>query len=132
MARKGANKEIKFPQASLSGSYDFSFSGLKTAVLYYTQKHKNKPDFSVAKVAYAFQESVVAVLVEKSLQACRKMKVKTLLVGGGVAANSALRSALQERARAQGIDVFFPPMELCMDNAAMVAGLAFHWRKDSL
>jgi len=59
------------------------------------------------------------------------MKVKTLLIGGGVAANCALRSTLQTRARAQGIHVFFPPMGLCLDNAAMVAGLGFHWRKDS-
>jgi len=127
VSRQGINEEIKFPQAPLSGSYDFSFSGLKTAVLYYTQKHKNKPDFSPAKVAYAFQESVVAVLTEKSLKACQKMKVKTLLVGGGVAANSALRRCLQTQAKARGIDVFFPPMGLCLDNAAMVAGLGFHW-----
>lgn len=132
LSLQGVNEEIKFPQASLAGSYDFSFSGLKTAVLYYTQKHKHKPDFSVAKVAYAFQESVVAVLTEKSLKACQKMKVKTLLIGGGVAANSALRSHLKICAQAQGINVFFPPMALCLDNAAMVAGLGFHWHKDSL
>lgn len=128
LSSEGVNDQIKFPQASLPGSYDFSFSGLKTAVLYYTEKHKNKPDFSVARVAYAFQQSVVAVLTEKSLKACQKMKVKTLLVGGGVAANRALRSLLQTRAQAQGINVFFPPMGLCLDNAAMIAGLGFHWR----
>ena len=60
------------------------------------------------------------------------MKVKTLLVGGGVAANSALRSSLQIQAKTRGVDVFFPPMELCLDNAAMVAGLGFHWRRNSL
>jgi N6-L-threonylcarbamoyladenine synthase len=128
LAAGGGNKEIKFPQAPLSGSYDFSFSGTKTAVLYYTQKNKNKPDYSVAKVAYAFQESVVSILVEKSLKACRKLKVNTLLIGGGVAANSALRSSLQNQAKVQGVDVFFPPMVLCLDNAAMIAGLAYHWR----
>ena len=126
LAAGGTNEEIKFPQARLSGSYDFSFSGTKTAVLYYVQKNKNKPDYSVSKVAYAFQESVVAVLVEKSLQACRRSKVNTLLVGGGVAANSALRASLQAQAKAQGVDVFFPPMVLCQDNAAMIAGLAYH------
>jgi len=122
----GAGETIKFPQASMKGSYDFSFSGTKTAVLYYTQKNKNKPDYSVAKVAYAFQESVVAVLVEKSLKACQKLKVKTLLVGGGVAANSALRRQLQVQSNKQGVDVFFPPMSLCLDNAAMIAGLGYH------
>jgi N6-L-threonylcarbamoyladenine synthase len=129
MAVGGINEEIKFPQAPMKGSYDFSFSGTKTAVLYYVQKNKNKPDYSPAKVAYAFQESVIAILVEKSLKACRKLKVNTLLVGGGVAANSALRRELQAQAGIQGIDVFFPPMALCLDNAAMVAGLAYHWRK---
>jgi N6-L-threonylcarbamoyladenine synthase len=128
LAANGVNDEIKFPQAPLAGSYDFSFSGTKTAVLYYTQKNKNKPDYSPSKVAYAFQKSVVDVLAEKSLKACRKLKVNTLLVGGGVAAKSALRATLQAQARAQGVDVFFPPMVLCLDNAAMIAGLAFHSR----
>lgn len=128
LASSGVNREIKFPQAPLTGTYDFSFSGTKTAVLYYTQKNKNKPGYSPAKVAYAFQESVVAVLVEKSLRACRKYKVNTLLIGGGVAANSALRASMQSKALAQGVDVFFPPMVLCLDNASMIAGLAYHWR----
>jgi len=127
LAARGTNQEIKFPQAPLTGSYDFSFSGTKTAVLYYTQKNKNKPDYSPAKVAYAFQKSVVAILAEKSLLACRKMKVKTLLIGGGVAANSALRASLQAKAKTQGVEVFFPPMILCLDNAAMIAGLAHHY-----
>jgi N6-L-threonylcarbamoyladenine synthase len=127
LAAGGINEEIKFPQAPLAGSYDFSFSGTKTAVLYYSQKNKDTPDYSVAKVAYAFQKSVVDVLVEKSLKACRKLKVNTLLVGGGVAANSALRASLKARAASAGVDVFFPPMVLCLDNAAMIAGLAFHW-----
>jgi len=128
LAASGINKEIKFPQAPLPGSFDFSFSGTKTAVLYYTQKNKNKPDYSVSKVAYAFQESVVSVLVEKSLKACQKYKINTLLIGGGVAANSALRASLQARAKDRGVDVFFPPMVLCLDNAAMIAGLAYHFR----
>jgi len=128
LALSGINDEIKFPQAPLAGSYDFSFSGTKTAVLYYTQKNKDKPDYSTAKVAYSFQESVVAVLVEKSLKACRKFKVNTLLVGGGVAANSALRIQMKTQAQKFGVDVFFPPMALCLDNAAMIAGMAFHTR----
>jgi len=121
--------QIKFPQAALAGSYDFSFSGTKTAVLYYTQKNKSKTDYSPAKVAYAFQESVVAVLVEKSLKACRKLRTNTLLIGGGVAANSTLRRQLKAQALTQGVDVYFPPMVLCQDNAAMIAGLAYHSMK---
>jgi N6-L-threonylcarbamoyladenine synthase len=127
LACGGVNEEIEFPRASLRGSFDFSFSGTKTAVLYYTRKYKNSPGYSQAKVAYAFQKSVVAALVEKSLDACRHFKVKTLLVGGGVAANSALRAALKLVADSRGVGVFFPPMGLCLDNAAMIAGLAFHW-----
>ena len=127
LAASGINEEIKFPQAPLSGTYDFSFSGTKTAVLYYTQKNKGRAGYSVAKVAYAFQKSVVDVLAEKSLKACRKLKVKTLLIGGGVAANSALRACLKARAAQEGIDVFFPPMVVCLDNAAMIAGLGYHW-----
>jgi len=128
LAASGVNAEIKFPQAPLSGTYDFSFSGTKTAVLYYTQKNKSNAGYSTAKVAYSFQESVVAVLVEKSLKACRKLRINTLLVGGGVAANSALRRQMQAESVRQGIDVFFPPMALCLDNAAMIAGLAYHLR----
>lgn len=128
LSAEGINDEIKFPQAPLTGSYDFSFSGTKTAVLYYTQKHKGKAGYTPAKVAYSFQESVVTVLVEKSLKACQKFKVPTLLIGGGVAANSALRRRLQEQSGRYGVQVFFPPMALCLDNAAMIAGLGFHWQ----
>jgi N6-L-threonylcarbamoyladenine synthase len=64
--------------------------------------------------------------VEKSLKACQKLRVNTLLVGGGVAANSSLRTTLRAQALSQGVDVFFPPMVLCLDNAAMIAGLAYH------
>lgn len=126
LAASGVNEQIKFPPAPLQGSYDFSFSGTKTAVLYYTQNHGSRPDFSAAKVAYSFQESVVGVLADKALKACRKLKASTLLIGGGVAANSALRRRLQEEAPKAGVRVHFPPMSLCLDNAAMVAGLAFH------
>lgn len=125
LSRQGRNDEIKFP-VGLTAGYDFSFSGLKTAVLYYTQKHKTDPFFSRPKVAYAFQESVVAVLVQKALKAAHRMKVKTLIVGGGVAANSALRHVLRIQSQLQGLDVFFPSIELCQDNAAMIAGLGFH------
>ena len=107
-------------------SYDFSFSGIKTAVLYHHRDHKNDDDFSVNHVAYAFQESVVTNLVQKSINACQKLKIKTLLIGGGVAANSALRQQLNNEASSHGIDVYFPLMSVCTDNAAMIAGLGFH------
>jgi N6-L-threonylcarbamoyladenine synthase len=126
LAKKGKNAQIHFPCADISGSFDFSFSGIKTAVLYHKQKHSHQKDWDVSKVAYAFQESVVSILVKKSLEACKKRGVRCLLVGGGVAANSALRQRLNEEAKRQGIQVFFPELTFCLDNAAMVAGLGYH------
>lgn len=116
---------LKFPQAALPGTYDFSFSGVKTAVLYHTRKHAGTKGYSVEKVAAAFQESVISVLAQKSVEACVKRKSRTLLVGGGVAANSGLRQRLNQLAAEAGITVSFPAMPFCMDNAAMVAGLAY-------
>jgi N6-L-threonylcarbamoyladenine synthase len=126
LAKRGHNKTIKFTTAALPGSFDFSFSGVKTAVLYHTQKHINKKNFSVEKVAYAFQNSIISILVKKSIAACLKKKVKHLIVGGGVAANSSLRTQLKNEAQHAGIKTFFPPMTLCVDNAAMVAGYGYH------
>ena len=126
LAKEVENTSIRFPQAQLKQSYDFSFSGLKTAVLYYTQKNRQLPNFSIPQVVYAFQESVVGSLVKKSIAACVKRKINTLLVGGGVAANSALRKHLIAAGQQQGIKVYFPPMALCLDNASMIAGLAYH------
>lgn len=126
LAKEGVNDRVRFPKATLKGSYDFSFSGLKTAVLYYTRKHK---DFSVAQVAYSFQQSVVETLTDKAIEACHRRKVKTLLVGGGVAANTALRGHLLQAAKTKGIIVHFPAMLFCLDNAAMIAGLGYRLTK---
>ncbi|MCK5581516.1 MAG: tRNA (adenosine(37)-N6)-threonylcarbamoyltransferase complex transferase subunit TsaD [Candidatus Omnitrophica bacterium] len=126
LARKGKNADIRFTCAALEGTLDFSFSGIKTAVLYYKNKYHQKEIFDVAKIAYAFQDSVVSVLINKCLLACRKKKVKTIVVGGGVAANSSLRKRLSNVAADHNINVFFPPLSLCVDNAAMVAGFAYH------
>ncbi len=126
LAKNVQRTDVSFKYAALEGTLDFSFSGVKTAVLYHRQKHGNKDHYPVAEVARAFQESVVEILVIKALAACRKLKARTLLVGGGVAANSALRQRLPEEASKEEIQVYFPAMALCMDNAAMIAGLGFH------
>ncbi len=126
LAKSVPGTDLSFKYAALEGTLDFSFSGVKTAVLYHRQKNGNKDHYPVAEVARAFQESVVGILVIKSLAACRKLKVRTLLVGGGVAANSALRQHLGIEAAKQDVKVYFPAMALCMDNAAMIAGLGFH------
>lgn len=122
LAKMGKNNHIRFPKANLEGSYDFSFSGLKTAVLYYTQRNKQA---NVNEIAYSFQQSIVEVLTDKAIKACIHKKAKSLLVGGGVAANSALRESLLLKGKEKGIRVCFPPMAFCLDNAAMVAGLGY-------
>ena len=113
-------------------SLDFSFSGLKTAVLYFLKGYnhgKNDPidwkDGRVEDLAASFQEAVVDVLVEKSLRALEATGLKRLAIGGGVAANSRLRSRLQELAQENGFSLFLPSRAMCTDNAAMIAGLAY-------
>lgn len=126
LSKTGENKDIRFTCAEIPGTLDFSFSGIKTAVLYHVRQYKEKKDIPVNRIAYAFQNSVVSVLTDKCLAACKKTKAKTLLIGGGVAANSSLREHLQSECQKHGINVFFPPLPLCLDNAAMIAGLGYH------
>ncbi len=120
---EGAPSGLVFPRAALEGTHDFSFSGVKTAVLYHARKYAGTDGYSVGKVAAAFQESVISVLAQKSIAACLKRKCTTLLVGGGVAANAGLRQRLKELAHGTDVTVSFPSMSFCTDNAAMVAGL---------
>lgn len=133
LAQEGDKDKIKFPRPYLPDSFDFSFSGLKTAVLYYLRDRKKLPVTSpglpaaeIADIAAGFQASVVDVLVEKSLRAVKEMKVKTLVVGGGVTANRSLRKALRERAGECGIKVLMPPSDLATDNAAMIAAAGYY------
>lgn len=125
LARSVTSSSVKFNCADMPGSYDFSFSGIKTAVLYHTRKDNSDP----AGVARGFQDAVVGVLVKKSIQACVRRGIQTLVVGGGVAANLELRERLAESAAAAGIQVYVPDFALCTDNAAMIAGLGYHWQK---
>jgi len=104
--------------------YDFSFSGLKTAVINYVRKH---PDADVADVVASFQEAVVDVLVTKLVGAAAEAGAPTLVIGGGVAANSRLRARLLAAAEATGRRAFLPPPALCTDNGAMIAATAW-WR----
>ncbi len=129
LAQQGQNKEIRFPCANLKDSFDFSFSGIKTSVYYYVKNSKDRESIPIKKVAYSFQESLTSALVKKAISACNKKNTKTLLVGGGVAANSRLRLKLSEEAKQYGINVFFPKLNLCMDNAAMIAGIGYHYSK---
>jgi N6-L-threonylcarbamoyladenine synthase len=120
-AREGA-ADIPFPRGMLNdGSYDFSFSGLKTAVARWVEKHEGP--VPVPDVCASFQEAVVDVLTAKAVRACRDHGVDHLLIGGGVAANSRLRALAQERCDAAGIRLRVPRPGLCTDNGAMVAAL---------
>jgi N6-L-threonylcarbamoyladenine synthase len=134
-ARQGDPYAIKFAPAYLGeNSYDFSFSGIKTAVLYYIKAHRLNRKV-VADIAAGFQKAVVDCLVAKAIDACRAPAkggsasggkgVKTLVVGGGVSANILLRKELTREGRACGIEVIFPSFELSLDNAAMVAAMGY-------
>ncbi len=134
VARDGDPAAIEFPRTWLSpGSLDFSFSGLKTAVLYHVhgpgRKYGSLDHLSakqIADVAASFQAALVEVLVGKTLAAAEAAGVGTVVVGGGVAANSALRSALATACDGAGRRLILTPMKYCTDNAAMIAALGYH------
>ncbi|MBI4425277.1 MAG: tRNA (adenosine(37)-N6)-threonylcarbamoyltransferase complex transferase subunit TsaD [Elusimicrobia bacterium] len=127
LAKTGEAKAVAFPRPLLPGSWDFSFSGLKTAVLYHVQPPKGKararPPAAVEDVCASFQEAVVDTLVEKTLAAASRFGARCVVVGGGVAANSRLRAAFAERS---ALEALFPPPALCTDNGAMIARVAWH------
>jgi N6-L-threonylcarbamoyladenine synthase len=120
LAKEGDPEAIPLPRPMLDSGYDFSFAGLKTAMAYYLKSHRAKPE----DVAASFQRAVVEVLVGKTLRAAAELGVKRLAVVGGVAANSELRARFQAEAGAAGLEVYFPSIILCTDNAAMVAAAA--------
>lgn len=118
-ARAGDPDAFPLPRAWLEGSYDFSFSGLKTAVVRLVQRHGGVPSGQfVADVAASFQEAVVDVLATKTVRAAEEYDARAILLSGGVSANKRLRTAVRERAT---VPVYYPPPFLCTDNAAMVA-----------
>jgi N6-L-threonylcarbamoyladenine synthase len=137
MAKKGNPKKIKFNCSDTREPLDFSFSGIKTAVLYYVRRlagcqlsSSNRQTGKQANrqtedIAASFQEAVIDTLVRKASLACRMKNVNRLLVGGGVAANSRLREKFLQAGIGKGVKVYFPARQLCMDNAAMVAGLGY-------
>ena len=107
-------------------SLDFSFSGIKTAVFYAVERHPKKKQMTLKDkkaIAAGFQEAVCEVLVKKSFKALRNKRLKTLVVGGGVSANSRLQRLFAQASKKEDVRVLFPSMALCQDNAAMIAGL---------
>jgi N6-L-threonylcarbamoyladenine synthase len=123
LATAGDPRAVAFPRPMLGEGLDFSFSGLKTAVVQHVRAH---PDGDVADVAASFQAAVVDVLVAKLLAAAAASGVGSVVVGGGVAANSALRTRLLDAVPEAGLRLVLPGLSLCTDNAAMVAAAAHH------
>ncbi len=134
LARTGDPKRFEFPRTMLGrDSLDFSFSGIKTAVLYHVHgqgktsgglNRWNAQDLS--DIAASFQQAVVDVLVKKALRAVKKTKASAVVLGGGVAANQCLRKTLADACEQQGLTFHAAAMQFCMDNAAMIAAAGFH------
>jgi len=123
LSHDGNPDAISFPRAYLPESLDFSFSGLKTAVLQYVKSEINPP---INDIAASFQAAVVDVLVRKTEWAIRKERIKRITLSGGVAANSALRQKMQKMANEREVEVYMPSVSLCTDNAAMIAAAGYH------
>ncbi len=148
IAKEGDPHAVEFPRAMLGEGYgyDFSFSGIKTAVVYYVKRYtvarletsdagrKTIPvaqpqpldDKQIRDIAASFQKAVVDTLVEKTIKAAADKKVKTIALAGGVAANSLLRNELKRKAKKHGISVIIPPKEFCTDNAAMIGCVGYY------
>lgn len=128
LAKEGNPLAIEFPRAKVSGSeYDFSFSGLKSAVLNYINKCEMKnEEFNKADLVASFQNAVVDVLVSHAIQASKEFGFKKLAIAGGVASNSALRTAMKEACDRNNIEFYHPSPVLCTDNAAMIGAAAYY------
>jgi N6-L-threonylcarbamoyladenine synthase len=123
LATEGDPKAIAFPRAVLHDGYNFSFSGVKTAVMNYLRKN---PDYNTADVCASFQEAVVDVLTTKARQAVKEFGAKGIALGGGVAANSSLRERTCDVGIAENVRVFLPSRAMCVDNAAMIAAAGYY------
>lgn len=122
-ATEGDPGAVNFPRAMMDDGLNFSFSGLKTSVVNFVRKH---PEVSSVDIAASFQQAVSDVLVHKAMKAARDVGATGVVLGGGVAANTQLRSDLQAACAAEGIGAFLPGREMCTDNAAMIAAAGWH------
>lgn len=124
--KKGTPDGTRFPRSYLKPSFDFSFSGVKTALLYHVQKNPPKSEEALCNVAADYVEAIMDVLVKKAINAAREFKVKTIVVGGGVSSNSRLRELFKNRSRGkEALKVIFPSLPLCTDNARMIAARGY-------
>jgi len=122
LATRGDPAAVAFPRPMLHEEYDFSFSGLKTAVLVHVRDH---PDDAVEDLAASFQEAAVDVLVTKLFRAAQETAAPTVVIGGGVGANSRLRERVLDEAERTGVRAVLPSPSMCTDNGAMIAAAAF-------
>jgi N6-L-threonylcarbamoyladenine synthase len=131
LAKRGNPKAVRFPRAQIKkGSYQFSFSGIKTSVWQYLKSQSREPwQNHLADIAASFQEAVVDMLVQPTVKAAVACRVSRIVLAGGVAANSRLREKMTERADAEGLKVYFPSPKFCTDNGAMIALTGYHWLK---
>jgi len=133
ISKTGNPSAIKFPRAHLENKFDFSFSGLKTSLLRYVEKRGGIPKKEIPAIAASFQEAIVDVLVNKAILAAENKKTDTIVVGGGVAANSRVRIKLKEEGSKRNLKIHFPnELKLCTDNGAMVAGLGYWMLKEGI
>jgi len=128
LSKQGDPARIRFPRSYLDkASFDFSFSGIKTAVNRYATNHRNQIKEHLPDIAAGFQEAVMEVLTHKAIHAAVKKGCKRLALVGGVAANSRLREKLRIDAGNRGMSVHIPSIHLCGDNAAMIAAAGYHY-----
>lgn len=128
LAKEGNPKAIDFPRVKMDkDSLDFSFSGVKTAVINYIHKAEQKgEEINRADVAASFQDAVTDALCEHTIEGAKRVGAKTVAIAGGVAANSNLREKMTKECEKQGISVVYPPPVLCTDNAAMIAAAGYY------
>lgn len=130
LAARGDSGKIKFPRSYLDkDGFDFSFSGMKTAVNRYIQNHPDEYRNQAADIAAGFQEAVTDVLCYKLMKAAQETSCRHIAVVGGVAANKGLREKIRSQAADKNLTLHIPPIELCGDNAAMIAATGFHYLK---
>ena len=134
LAKEGDHTAIQFPRPMLDrDNYEFSFSGIKTAVRFFVEKAKGAGILPpIADIAASFQAAVVDVLVGKTIRAAEAKNAKAITLTGGVAANRQLRQSMLDAGNEIGAEVYYPPIQLCTDNGAMIAGVAYHKYQEGL
>ena len=125
LSKNGNPNAIKLPRAMIhEDNFNFSLSGLKTAVINYVDEHKNDKDFNLNDLCASFEQAIIDVQVDKARKAIHKTKAKSFLFGGGVAANPSLRSAYEKMCEEENVEMVMAPLTACGDNATMISLVA--------